>query len=489
MVGSLPSIGYKVSIARRNRLTATVAEVIFGSNAQHWPIIKPFNFIVLEQLSKLLVKLVCMIPSMVHGSHTVVKFLFLLHFLALFGNPCVPVLLFCRCPVGLFHKYLDVGMIGVVLELVIMKNDVLCCLELGASFGCIGAGSIHFLHLASKIPFEGKAAGVGRFNWVQATFLSHFIFFASPLTNDFVKVTIRCGIFVGLHKDADCSHLVVDASLRRRDRVKMLELNFSIVPFPILGMFRRGVNVNVRKMPPLRKSFTVIDPSKSRPLSWNATIQRDSIPNAVGIVVEIVINGNGLRDPKGVSFNSKGIGVNELIPRTKGVFVLHPMHVDAFVGTLMSTRFEADFSFQINRRLMMTAASLVGTPSTIIFRNRPVSSGFPLVTVSQTFVEFASFVAGNVVPILWSIIDELIRTSDIFVLVRESIEVATIVAVLGRHDWDDKSRQDDKEEPQRAAMDVTLDRCSCWCCHGFQVNCLKVKEGRNRSINRCKPKK
>lgn len=92
-------------------------------------------------------------------------------------------------------------------------------------------------------------------------------------------------------------------------------------------MFTGCVNVDVGEMPPLRKALAVVNAPKARTTTRNATVEPDAVSHSIGIVVEIVIDRNGLSDAQGVTFNCERVSVNELIPRTKAIFVFHPMNV------------------------------------------------------------------------------------------------------------------------------------------------------------------
>ena len=82
-----------------------------------------------------------------------------------------------------------------------------------------------------------------------------------------------------------------------RDGIKMLQLDFGIVRFAFLFMFRRDVNIGMTQIPPITKPFAIIDPSKATAVPGTPTQRSDPIRHTILVVDHIVINRNGLRNP------------------------------------------------------------------------------------------------------------------------------------------------------------------------------------------------
>mmetsp|Transcript_18419 Transcript_18419/g.42302 ORF Transcript_18419/g.42302 Transcript_18419/m.42302 type:complete len:369 (-) Transcript_18419:639-1745(-) len=290
-----PDAGFlhKVSVTRGDGLGAGVTKIIFGTDRKHGPVVEPLQFVVLEQLAKLVVEFFRVVTPVVPLPHLVIEIFVALHFLRLFFDPGIPILLFRRFPVVSFHVKSHIGMIRIVLVSVVVEYDVVHRLEVHAICESLRLG---VLLVATQIAFslafscfEWEASGIGRSDWLQSTFFSYLVFFPSPSADNLIEERIRRNIVESFYKDRNGRHLIVDTGFFGRNAVKVMELNFCVVSFPVLGVLGGRVDVGVTEMPPLTETFGKVDASKTTTSSWFAALQANSIRYPIEIFTKIVV--------------------------------------------------------------------------------------------------------------------------------------------------------------------------------------------------------
>ena len=105
----------------------------------------------------------------------------------------------------------------------------------------------------------------------------------------------------------------------------MKHLRLGTVVFAFLGVFTWHMKINMTQIPPIRKSLGIVNPPPPPSLTWHRTIQ-----SYKAILIQGTTFIEGLCDSQRMSFDRKGIPVNHVLPRTRGIFVFHPMQVNTF---------------------------------------------------------------------------------------------------------------------------------------------------------------
>ena len=156
----------------------------------------------------------------------------------------------------------------------------------------------------------------------------------------------------------------------------MIHLELSVVTFAFLCVLRRHVEINVREMPPRRKTFAKVDPSPAT-----------TVILAFDSVGTVDVQANWLDDAESVAINQKGVVAAQFFKGTATVVVGHPVHIDALVFFRMIGN--RPIPFQVDGTLMVLTASMVGvggTPSAMIPLKLPAIGKIPSIGPAKLLV-------------------------------------------------------------------------------------------------------
>lgn len=153
----------------------------------------------------------------------------------------------------------------------------------------------------------------------------------------------------------------------------MIHLQFRVVLFPFLRVFRGHMKINVTQVPPGGKALAEINPSPGASDTGNLAIEFK--------FARIGRNDHGLNDPQGVSINAERVGRLQLFKGARGIVVLHPVHINANVEFFAFG--QGAGSLQVNGTFVVHIASIVGAPNAKVHVGArtqiPASTVFPLV--------------------------------------------------------------------------------------------------------------
>ena len=151
-------------------------------------------------------------------------------------------------------------------------------------------------------------------------------------------------------------------------------MNFGVVHFAILRVFRRNMDFHVTQIPPFRKSMRIIKLSKHA----ISTISRTS-----QLVVSISKIFEWLYYSESMSLNGKGISSNQIIPGAGRIKVCHPMSIRASI--VEGTAFKYNIAIKRNGSLVMltTRARAIGTPFTGVDAQGPANTSIVFIGPSE----------------------------------------------------------------------------------------------------------